>query len=148
MRTTPKQVFHDVRSRSCAWYVLACAAAMAAGLASRRIPGLLPAFLGKYPGDALWSLMFFFGLGVILPTASTLRLAALALGISYTVEFLKLWQAPWLVDLRHTRGGHLVFGHVFGWRNLIAYAVGVALGLLITRVAARRRSRRPGRGLR
>lgn len=137
----------DVRFRNRAWYLLACAATLAAGLASRRFPGLLPAFFGKYPGDALWSLMVFFGLGVILPAASRLRIAAWALGISYTVEFLKLWQAPSLVGLRHTSGGHLVFGHVFGWQNLIAYAVGVALGLLVTRVAARQRSRRPGRGL-
>ncbi len=110
---------------------MAFLATIAAGLASRKFPGLLPAFLGKYPGDALWSLMVFFGVGAMFPTAAGVRVATTALGLAYAVEALKLWQAPWLVQVRHTAIGHLVFGHVFSWQNLVAYAVGVLVGLAL-----------------
>lgn len=119
---------HD---RARARYALACLATLAAGLASRALPGVIPAFLGKYPGDVLWALMVYFGVAFILPRASIGRVAACALALSYGIEFLKLWQAPWLVHLRHTTLGHLVFGHAFSWQNLAAYAIGVGIGIAI-----------------
>jgi Protein of unknown function (DUF2809) len=111
------------------------------GLASRHWPALLPAALGKYPGDALWALMVFFGWRVLRPQAATRCVALLALATSAAVESAKLWQAPWLVAFRHTTVGHLLLGHVFSWRNLVAYGVGVLAGvaldnLLLHRTAA------------
>ncbi|MEO6277855.1 DUF2809 domain-containing protein [Roseateles sp.] len=133
-----------VRTRS--RYALATLGVIAMGLASRHWHGLFPSGLGKYPGDALWCAMVFFALGALRPAASTAGNAALALGISFCIEFLKLWQAPWLVEVRHTTLGHLVFGHVFSWQNLVAYAVGAALAAAVelavfagmSRLAARR----------
>jgi hypothetical protein len=127
--------------RNRGWYVFLTLATIAAGLVSRRFPGLLPAFLGKYPGDALWSLMVFFALGALWPAASRLRLALAALGISFAVEFLKLYPSEWLGKLRQTRLGHLVLGHVFSWQNLVAYAVGVLIGISIEVVAFRKKSK-------
>lgn len=118
------------RKRNRAWYVLAMALTVAAGLASRRFPQVLPAVLGKYPGDALWALMVFFGLGAIFARASTARVAAGALAFAFAVEFLKLSPSPWLAQLRHTTVGHLVLGHTFGWPNLLAYLAGVLLGVV------------------
>ena len=113
------------RSRNRAAYALAFVASILLGLASRRYPAVVPEFFGKYPGDALWAAMIFFGLGTLRPRASSLHIAFLALGTCFVVEALKLYQAPWIVDIRHTTLGHLVFGHVFSARNLVAYAVGV-----------------------
>ena len=45
---------------------LALVATIALGLASRAFP-LFPAFLGKYPGDALWALMVLFGIAFVRP---------------------------------------------------------------------------------
>lgn len=126
------------RARSRWVYAAAFAGTIAVGLASRRVPRTLPSLVSKYPGDALWALMVFFGLGALFRTAATLHLAAGALGLAVTVELLKLYQAPWIVAVRHTTLGHLVFGHVFSWENLAAYAVGVTVGALIDqRLAAR-----------
>jgi Protein of unknown function (DUF2809) len=75
--------------------------------------------------------MVFFGLGIILNKASSLRLGLAALGFSFGIEALKLCQAPWLVSIRHTTLGHLVFGHVFSWQNLVAYTIGVLVGVLV-----------------
>jgi hypothetical protein len=106
--------------------LLAMAATMLLGLASRRWPEWLPAALGKYPGDALWAAMVFFGWRATMPDAGPARVGAVALATSVAVEIAKLWQAPWLVQLRHTTLGHLLLGHVFSWQNLVAYTVGAA----------------------
>jgi hypothetical protein len=117
-----------LRSRIC--YLFAILATIAAGLTSRRFPGLLPSSLGKYPGDALWSLMVFFGWAIIFRKAPSALIAALALATSFAIETLKLYQSPGWDNLRHTTLGHLIFGHAFSWQNLIAYTIGVALGLI------------------
>jgi len=75
--------------------------------------------------------MVFFGLGIIFNQVSSLRLGLVALGFSFGIEALKLWQAPWLVSVRQTTLGHLVFGHVFSWQNLVAYTVGILVGLIV-----------------
>ena len=110
--------------RNRAWYSVAVVAVIVAGLASRRFP-VLPDLLGKYPGDALWTMMVYLGWGVVRPKAPPGRIALLASVTCVGVECLKLWQAPWLVSLRHTTLGHLVFGHFFSWSNFPAYAVGI-----------------------
>jgi len=117
--------------------VAAMALALLLGLASRHWSDALPALLGKYPGDALWASMVFFGWRALRPRATTRRVALLALATSAAVEFAKLWQAPWLVQFRHTTGGHLLLGHVFSWRNLVAYGVGVLAGIGLDRLPFR-----------
>ena len=115
---------------------LACAlaAVILLGLGARRFPGLLPAFLGKYPGDALWALAVMIGWGMVWPRASTTGLATLALATSCAVEFSQLWKVPWLDDIRHTTIGHLVLGSGFAWPDLVAYAVGVVIGVGLDRI--------------
>lgn len=104
---------------------------IALGLASRKFPALFPAALGKYPGDALWTMMVFFGLGIFMPAASVWRLGAWALAISFAVEFGQLYRAPWIVAVRAHPLGHLVLGTAFGWLDLVAYTVGAALAMLM-----------------
>jgi hypothetical protein len=118
-----------VRFRRRAWYLAAFVLTIVAGLASRHFSQVPPAFMGKYPGDVLWSLMVFFGLGAIFRTASSLLLGLGALGFSFGIEFLKFCDAPWLASIRHSALGHLVFGSVFSWQNLVAYSIGVVVGI-------------------
>ena len=99
---------------------------IAAGLASRKYPQLLPDQLGKYPGDALWAPMIFLLIGFARPRVSTVGVAGIALVVSFTVEFSQLYQAAWLVGLRQTTLGHLVLGSTFHVPDLLAYAVGIA----------------------
>ena len=112
--------------------LLAITVVVLLGLASRRWP-VAPDLLGKYPGDALWALMVLFGWTVLLPWASTGRIALLAGVTCLAIECLKLWQAPWLVEIRNSIVGHLVFGQIFSWQNLVAYAVGIAVGVVCHR---------------
>ena len=112
-------------------------ATIALGLASRHWPQALPAAFGKYPGDALWALMVFFGWRALRPRARTREIALLAAITSAIVEIAKLWQAPWLVQFRHTTLGHLLLGQVFSWQNLVAYGVGVLAGVALEQLTLR-----------
>ncbi len=116
------------------------------GLASRRYPQILPAILDKYPGDALWTIVVFAIGGIVLPRTSTLKIAGLALVISYVVEFAQLYRAPWIVAIRGTKIGHLLLGSQFAWEDLGAYTVGAALAILaewscLTIIRSRARSK-------
>ncbi len=113
----------------------ATVAVIALGLASRAYPQLLPAALGKYPGDALWAMMIVFALGAIATRMRTWKLALYCLLICFGVEFGQLIQMPWIVELRAHPLGHLVLGSTFGWADLIAYTVGVAIAALVDKAA-------------
>jgi hypothetical protein len=118
----------ELRSRNRLLYALLVLAVIAAGLASRRYPWLLPAQLGKYPGDALWALMVMLLYGLARPNWPIARTAAAALATSFVVELSQLYQADWINAVRHTTLGHLVLGSGFHALDLLAYAVGVAVG--------------------
>jgi len=117
------------RNRSRVVYAAAVVITIGLGLASRHWPSPVSAVFGKYPGDALWAMMVFFGWAALRPKDSTGRIALLALASCVVIEVLKLYQAPWIVGIRHTVIGHLVFGHVFSVENLVAYTAGVAVAV-------------------
>lgn len=108
-----------------------------AGLASRKYPQLLPACLGKYPGDALWALAAFVLWGLILPRATTMIIALLAFLTSFLDEISQLYHAPWIDAIRNTTAGHVILGYSFSWYDTLAYAVGVLLGIIIEIVILR-----------
>jgi len=110
---------------------IAIVVTVALGLASRKLPVLFPALLGKYPGDALWSLMVYWGIAWLIPNASIKKVAGLALLVSYADEISQLYQAPWLNAIRRTTLGHLVLGSAFSWLDMLAYTIGVAAGATI-----------------
>lgn len=88
----------------------------------------LPTFATKYGGDLLWALLVFLGFGFVFHRQSTLRLALLALGFAWAVEFSQLYHANWIDGIRSTRIGALVLGYAFNAPDLLAYAAGVAIG--------------------
>jgi hypothetical protein len=100
------------------------------GLASRKY-ALFPEFLGKYPGDALWSLMVYLAWALIKPVAPPQRIALYALVTSYLVEFSQLIQTPWLNSFRHTTLGHLILGTTFSWQDISFYTLGIGLGFIL-----------------
>jgi len=117
--------------RNRALYLFLALCVIALGLASRKFPSLFPSTLGKYPGDSLWALMVFLLVGIGVSQWPTLKVAAVALTLSFAVEFLQLYQAPWITSIRETTIGHLVLGSHFHATDLLAYAIGVATGFLV-----------------
>jgi hypothetical protein len=103
------------------------------GLGSRRFGSHLPGFAAAYAGDTLWATAAFLGIGLLLPWASTGRVALLAMSFSVLVEVSQLYKAPWLDSIRRTTLGGLVLGFDFVWSDLACYAVGVMMGMLVER---------------
>lgn len=125
----------SVLIRAClALVVIAC------GLSLRwyGFPLGLPAFVVKYGGSLLWATMLFLLVGVLLPRLTRSQLAAIALMIAIVVEFSRLVHAPWLDAFRLTTAGALLLGRVFSLWNLVAYVVGIVLGVWLDRLMEKR----------
>jgi hypothetical protein len=109
--------------------------AVVLGIGSRRYAYALPAFIAAYAGDTLWATAAFLGIGLILPGASTWRVALLAMAFSVLIEVSQLYHAPWIDSIRHTTIGGLVLGFSFVWSDLACYAVGIGIGVLTEIIA-------------
>ena len=55
----------------------------------------------------------------------------LALAFSVAVELSQLYHAPWIDSIRQTTLGGLILGFDFVWSDLVCYALGVGLGVLV-----------------
>lgn len=108
-------------------YALLAFYTIALGLASRRYSHFLPGWMAKNAGDALYAMMVYWLLGLLLPRLSPRRRALGTLLFCFGIEFLKFVQTPWLVVARHSTAGRLVFGVGFHGSNLVCYALGTAL---------------------
>ncbi len=75
--------------------------------------------------------MVFCGLGFVRPGWTVGWLAVWALAISYLDEFSQLYQAEWIRVVRNTGVGHLVLGSTFSWVDMLAYTVGVGIGVAV-----------------
>ena len=117
-------------SRSRLGYAAAAIAVIAIGLFSRSGHTGLPRFWTKYSGDALWALLIFVLVALILHRRSTIVVAAIAFAYSCATEFSQLYHSPWIDAARRTTLGHLVLGDTFAWADMIAYLVGVVFGVM------------------
>ena len=112
---------------------------IALGLASRRGYSPFSAALGNYPGDALWAWVVLLCVAWVRPAITRPRLVVWSLGIAFAIEFLQLYQAPWMQALRANKLAYLVLGNGFDPWDLVAYAAGIALGMMVDWGWARRR---------
>jgi hypothetical protein len=97
----------------------------------------LPAFVVKYGGSLLWATMVFLLIGVLLPRLTRTQLAAIAMVIAIVVEFSRLVHTPWLDAFRLTTAGALLLGRIFLLWNLVAYLVGIVVGIWLDGRVAR-----------
>lgn len=126
--------------RSRAAYAAAVLVVIALGLWSRSDAAGLPWAVAKYAGDALWGLVVFLGVGLVLPGLPTRAAAGLAAAVAGAVEVSQLVHAPWLDAVRETLLGGLVFGTpaaTFAWGDIAVYLAGIAIGALGERVMRR-----------
>ncbi|HEK9098960.1 DUF2809 domain-containing protein [Bacillus pfraonensis] len=100
------------------------------GLVSRKFAYALPDLLNDYLGDALWALMIFIGFGFLFHKMGTQKVALLSLLFCYGIEMSQLYHAEWIDNIRATTLGGLVLGYGFLWSDLLAYTIGVGVGML------------------
>ena len=95
----------------------------------------LPPFVVKYGGSMLWGTMVFFLVAIAASHLSRRSIALISISIAVCVELFRLVHAPWLDELSADHGGALLLGRVFSPWNMLAYGVGIALGMLLDRIA-------------
>ena len=104
---------------------------IAVGLASRRGLVQFPEVLGNYPGDALWAWVVLLCVAWVRPAITRGRLVGVSVVVAFAIEFLQLYQAPWMQALRANKLAYLVLGNGFDPLDLLAYVVGIALGATV-----------------
>jgi Protein of unknown function (DUF2809) len=114
-----------------------CLSIVVCGLALRKFGlGLgLPSVLVKYGGSMLWGTMVFFLVAIAAPGQSRRRMALVSVLLAVCVELFRLVHTPWLDDFRLTTAGALLLGRVFSPWNMLAYGVGIMLGVILDRLA-------------
>ena len=116
------------------------AAVVAAGVLSRVVGRRAGVAVPKEVGDTLWAWMFYLWVVLCLPRLPGLAAAAAAVAITFAIEFLKLYHAPWIDALRADRYAGFLLGHTFLRHDLLCYAAGAAVGLAMDRLTRRRRA--------
>ena len=115
-----------------------CLAIIVSGLGLRGFGlGLgLPAFFVKYGGSVLWGTMVFFLVAMAASNLSRRRIALISAAIAICVELFRLVHAPWLDAFRLTLAGALLLGRIFSAWDMLAYGVGIVLGMLLDRAGS------------
>lgn len=96
------------------------------GLVSRKID-----FIPLAVGDILYAVMIYFIVRFLFIKQKSIKIAITSIIICYTIEFLQLYQASWIVEIRNTTLGHLVLGQGFLWSDLLAYTFGILIAYFI-----------------
>ena len=104
---------------------------LALGWCARGHASALPTVIGTYAPDTLWALQGFLLVAAVKPHMTIWRTALMTLPVAYAIEFSQLYQVPWINSIRATRLGGLVLGHGFLWSDLVCYAAGIAIGVLL-----------------
>jgi hypothetical protein len=112
-----------------------CLSVIVLGLTLRKFGfGLgLPAVVVKYGGSILWAMMVFLLVAMAASRLSRWRIASIAAAVALGVELFRLVHMPWLDDFRLTTAGALLLGRIFSLWDLLAYGVGIILGILLDR---------------
>ncbi|MCB2298196.1 ribosomal maturation YjgA family protein [Clostridium tagluense] len=113
------------------------------GLCSRKMATVIPDFLNTYLGDALWALMVFLAFGFIFKGTKTKLVALMGISFCYIIELSQLYHDIWIDNMRKTTLGGLVLGYVFLYTDLLAYAIGIGLGIIIDYYITLYKSRLP-----
>jgi hypothetical protein len=114
-----------------------CLLIIVCGLALRKFGlGLgLPSVLVKFGGSMLWGTMVFFLVAIAAPGRLRWRVALISVLLAVCVELFRLVHTPWLDDFRLTTAGALLLGRVYSPWNMLAYGVGIMLGMILDRLA-------------
>ena len=112
------------------FYILAVVVVIPNGLASRKFARHLPEIINQYLGDALWALMIYLIVAFLFKNRSIKWVALYSILFCYMIEISQLYHVEWIDQIRNTWLGGLVLGFGFLWSDLLAYTIGVGLGVL------------------
>lgn len=99
------------------------------GLQTRNPNLELPKLIMNHGGDALWTMMAYWGIRLITPKREPSFAFLVALSFSFIIEITQLYQVNWVNELRRNKIVALIFGSGFLWIDLVRYTAGALLGL-------------------
>jgi hypothetical protein len=85
--------------------------------------------------------MMYFIMAFVFVNKKPTQIFLLAIGLCFLIEISQLYHAPFIDSIRQTRLGGLVLGFGFLWSDLVAYAVGGLVGLVLETFQLLRKSR-------
>ena len=100
--------------------------------------GLHSPLLQDIGGSLAYQILLMFGFAFLFPRLSLVKCAFAVFVFSCAVEFLQLWQAPLILQVRATWPGRVILGTTFNWWDFPPYALGCVLGWMVL-LALRRR---------
>jgi len=99
---------------------------IALGITSRKMDGV-PTFFG----DTLYAVMIYFGMRMFFINLNLKKTAILVLLFCFCIEFLQLYDAEWMLEIRRSTLGHYALGQGFLWSDLGYYTLGIIMAFLI-----------------
>lgn len=99
------------------------------GILSRKLT-----FIPLWIGDFLYAVMMYFLVRIFFPLKKGSLIILSSLLICYSIEFLQLYQAEWIIELRKTLFGRYVLGQGFLWSDILAYTFGIAFAFLMEKI--------------
>lgn len=82
--------------------------------------------VGGFLGDALYAAFIYWLVVALVPRVRMGVVAGVAAGFCAAIEFLQLTPLSGALS-RAIPGAYFIFGSTFQWRDLVAYAVGIAI---------------------
>lgn len=87
-----------------------------------------PEWLNDLLGSLAYQILLMMLVAFCLPKASLVWVAVWVCLASCAIEFLQLWQPPFLQAIRATLPGRLVLGNTFSWSDFPPYFIGSFVG--------------------
>ena len=116
-----------VRPRPLAISLVLMATTVVAGLAVRFAHLGLAFSVVKYGGSGLWAVMIYWLCSTLRPSWPSTWNVAISGVLGTAVEFLKLYDPPWLDTVRRTLPGIIILGRIFNWRDIATYWIAISL---------------------
>jgi glycopeptide antibiotics resistance protein len=98
------------------------------GYSVRFSTGLNLPVLQDVVGSLAYQVLIMFLVAFFYPRLSLAKIAIGVFIFSAAIEFLQLWQAPWIQAIRATWAGRVILGNTFLWADFPPYALGCLLG--------------------
>ena len=99
------------------------------GIISRKID-----FVPLCFGDFFYAVMIYLLTRIFLIKHKPIQIAIISLLICYSIEFLQLYQAEWIIAVRKTLFGRYVLGQGFLWTDLAAYTFGITFAFITEKI--------------
>lgn len=108
--------------------LVSLAAVVVFGLCTKFYPGRGRSWINDAFGGIPYEIAWMLWLACLWPKVSARAIAGGVLLGTSVLEFLQLWQPPWLQAIRATLPGRLILGNTFVWSDFFYYALGCTLG--------------------